>query len=189
MRRVKPTILVVDDDENDRMFIAAAFSAIGVSKVQTVECGDAAIEYLEGTGLYSDRSVYPYPDFVITDLKMPQGDGFAVLEHLKRTPERAIIPTVVLTGSQDNDDIKKAYWLGASAYHVKPSSPEGLRTLVKALHGYWLMCEVPELDRTGKQVETSGGHKLGERFGQRPKAGAASFYDPTRQPLAPAPGP
>lgn len=184
MQRAKPTILVVDDDENDRMFIAAAFSAIGVSKVQSVECGDAAIEYLAGTGIYSDRSVYPYPGFVITDLKMPQGDGFAVLEHLKATPEWAIIPTVVLTGSQDNDDIKKAYWLGASAYHVKPSSPEGLRTLVKALHSYWLMCEVPEIDRDGKHVATSGSHKLGERFEQRTKTGAASFFSPTDSPGA-----
>ena len=147
--------------------------------MQAVDCGDAAIDYLTGAGVYGDRAVYPYPDFVITDLKMPQGDGFAVLEHLKGTPEWAIIPTVVLTGSQDNDDIKKAYWLGASAYHVKPSSPADLRALVKALHGYWLMCEVPELDRTGKQVETSGSHKLGERFGQRPNSATPSLLDTT----------
>lgn len=171
MRRTKSNILVVDDDENDRMFIVAAFSTIGVSTVQTVESGDSAIAYLTGTGLYSDRTAYPYPNLVITDLKMPQGDGFAVLEHQKRSPEWAVIPTIVLTGSQDNDDIKKAYWLGASAYHVKPSSPEGLRHLVKVLHEYWLMCEVPELDRTGKQVGTNSSDKLGERFGQLLKPG------------------
>lgn len=182
MRRTKPNILVVDDDENDRLFIAAAFSAIGVSTMQAVDSGNAAIAYLAGTGLYSDRIAYPYPDFVITDLKMPHGDGFAVLEYLKRTPEWAIIPTVVLTGSQDNDDITKAYWLGASAYHVKPSSPDDLRTLVKALHDYWLMCEVPELDRTGKQVETNGSHKLGERFTQLAKAGKATLGGPTASP-------
>ena len=179
MRRTKPNILAVDDDENDRMFIEAAFLAIGVSTVQTVENGDTAIAYLAGTGRYSDRTTYPYPDFVITDLKMPQGDGFAVLEYLKRTPESAIIPTVVLTGSQDNDDIKKAYWLGACAYHVKPSSPDGLRNLIKALHAYWLMCELPELDRTGQQVETSGSHKLGERFGRLPQPGASSSLGST----------
>jgi DNA-binding NarL/FixJ family response regulator len=71
---------------------------------------------------------------------------------------------VILSGSQDNDDIKKAYLLGASAYHVKPSSPAALRTLVKALHDYWLMCEFPEVDRSGKQRKTHGTHKLGERF-------------------------
>lgn len=173
MRHTIRNILSVDDDENDRIFIAAAFLAIGVRTVQGVGDGETAVAYLTGTGIYSDRIAYPYPDIVITDLKMPHGDGFAVLEHLKRMPERAIIPTIVLTGSEDNDDIKRAYWLGASSYHVKPSSPDGLRRLVKALHEYWLLCDVPELDPTGRQVESSGTHKLGERFGRVAKPGGA----------------
>jgi CheY-like chemotaxis protein len=171
MKRTNPTILVVDDDENDLMLIQSAFGAAGVtSNLQTASSGDEAIAYLAGEGKFADRGIYGHPDFVITDLKMPDGDGFSVLEHFKRNPEWAVIPTVVLSGSQDNDDIKKAYLLGASAYHLKPSSPAMLRTLVKTMHDYWLMCEVPEVDRTGKQLPTSGAHKLGERFveGGRP---------------------
>lgn len=165
MKRTNPTILVVDDDSNDLMLIQSAFQAAGVTaRIQTADSGDEAIAYLSGEGKFSDRSVYAYPDFVITDLKMPNGDGFDVLEHFKKNPNWAIIPTVILSGSQDNDDIKKAYLLGASAYHVKPSSPLALRTLVKALHDYWLMCEVPEVDRSGKQIETASAHKLGQRF-------------------------
>jgi CheY-like chemotaxis protein len=165
MKRSNPTILVVDDDPNDLMLIQSAFRAAGVgSLVQTANSGDEAIAYLSGEGKFSDRSVYVYPDFVITDLKMPNGDGFSVLEHFKQNPEWAVIPTIVLSGSQDNDDIKKAYLLGASAYHVKPSSPIALRALVKALNDYWLMCELPDVDRSGKQTETSGVHKIGERF-------------------------
>ncbi len=168
MRRSKPTILVVDDDENDRLFLARAFESVVVTPVASLGSGDEAVAYLAGSGKYADRDAYPYPDFVVTDLKMPQGDGFTVLEHLKQNPDRSIIPTVVLTGSQDNDDIKKAYWLGASGYHVKPSSPMGLRILVKALHDYWLMCEVPELDSSGRRCETDGSHKIGQRFGTIP---------------------
>jgi CheY-like chemotaxis protein len=165
MKRTKPTILVVDDEPNDLLLTKSAFQAAGItSGIQTASSGDEAIAYLSGEGKFSDRSVYGYPDFVITDLKMPNGDGFAVLEHLKRNPDWAIIPTVVFSGSQDNDDIKKAYLLGASAYHVKPSAPSGLRALVKALLDYWRMCEVPEVDRTGKQVQTNSAHKLGQRF-------------------------
>ena len=165
MRRSNPTVLVVDDDPNDLMFIQSAFrtAAAGV-QVQTVNSGQEAIAYLAGDGKFSDRNVYVYPDFVITDLKMPDGDGFSVLEHFKRNPNWAVIPTVVLSGSQDNDDIAKAYLLGASAYHVKPSSPAALRALVKALYDYWLMCELPEIDRSGKHLETSGAHKIGQRF-------------------------
>lgn len=157
----------MDDDPNDRIFIQSAFQAAGVvSGIQTANSGDEAIAYLSGEGKFSDRSTYAYPDFVITDLKMPNGDGFAVLEHFKNNPNWAVIPTVVLSGSQDNDDIKKAYLLGASAYHVKPSSPLALRALVKTLHDYWLLCEVPEVDRSGHQVGTDSAHKLGRRFVQ-----------------------
>lgn len=165
MKRTNPTILVVEDDQNDLLLIKSAFRAAGVtSGIHTVSSGYEAIAYLSGDGKFSDRAAYVYPDFVITDLKMPDGDGFAVLEHLKKNPNWAVIPTVVLSGSQDNDDIKKAYLLGASAYHVKPSSPLALRALVKALHDYWLMCDVPQIDGTGRQIETDSAHKLGERY-------------------------
>jgi AmiR/NasT family two-component response regulator len=76
------------------------------------------------------------------------------------------LPTVVLTASSDLDDIKKAYMLGASSYHVKPLSPEGLRHLLKVLHNYWMTCEVPEVDSTGRQLHTDSQGKLGERFAQ-----------------------
>jgi CheY-like chemotaxis protein len=165
MKKTNPTILVVDDDPNDLLLVQTAFKAVGVaSRIQTVESGHEAVSYLKGEGKYADRSVYGYPDFVLTDLKMPGLDGFAVLEHLKKNPDSAIIPTVILSGSKDNDDIKKAYLLGASSYHVKPSSPGELRALVKVLYDYWMLCEAPEVDVHGKQVETDSSHKLGERF-------------------------
>ncbi len=171
MKKTNPTILVVDDDPNDLWLIQAAFKAVGVtSNVQTVDGGHEAVAYLKGEGKYADRAVYPYPDFVLTDLKMPGIDGFAVLEHLKKNPDSAIVPTVILSGSHDNDDIKKAYFLGASSYHVKPSAPGELRTLVKVLHDYWMLCEAPAVDVNGKQVTTDSSHKLGERFSLHTRA-------------------
>lgn len=168
MKRTNPTILVVDDDPNDLMLIQSAFRAAGVTAgIQTAGGGDEAVAYLSGHGKFGDRSAFAYPDCVITDLKMPNGDGFAVLEHFKNKPHRAVIPTLVLSGSQDNDDIQKAYLLGASAYHVKPSSPLALRALVKTMHDYWLLCEVPEADPSGQHVETKSAHKLGHRFVER----------------------
>ena len=115
---------------------------------------------------YSDRSVYAYPTFITIDLKMPGRDGFAVLEYLKKHPAWAIIPTVILTSSRDLDDIKKAYMLGASSYHVKPHSLADLRRQLKVLHDYWMTCEVPEVDSTGHQLPTDSKGKLGERFAQ-----------------------
>jgi CheY-like chemotaxis protein len=167
VKKYHSTILVIDDDPNDLIFIERAFRAIGVKDpIHTLSGGLEAIAYMMGEGKYSDRRVFAYPTFITTDLKMPGADGFAVLEHLKNNPEWAVIPTVVLTSSRDLDDIKKAYMLGASSYHVKPGSPAELRRQLTVLHDYWVTCEVPEVDVTGRQVSTDSKGKLGERFSQ-----------------------
>jgi len=132
--------------------------------IHLVESGEEAIAYMKGEGRYSDRLRFAYPSFVITDLKMPRGDGFSVLEFLKRNPAWAIIPTVVLSASDDSDDIKKSYMLGASSFHCKPIEFDSLVKLLSVVHNYWMTCEVPEVDLTGKQLETESEGKLGERF-------------------------
>lgn len=165
MKKYHSTILIVDDQPNDLVFIENSFRAIGVTDpIHVVHDGQEAISYMMGEGKYSDRSKYAYPTFITIDLKMPGADGFAVLEHLKNNPAWAIIPTVILTSSRDPDDIKKAYMLGASSYHVKPDSLEDLRQLLKVLHDYWMTCEVPQVDSTGHQLPTYSKGKLGERF-------------------------
>ncbi len=167
MKKYHTTIMVVDDDPNDLFLIERAFRAIGVEDpIHKISGGREAIAYIMGEGKFSDRRLYAYPTFIATDLKMPEVDGFAVLEHLKNNPEWAVIPTVVLSSSRDLDDIKKAYMLGASSYHVKPSSQDDLRQLLKVLHDYWMTCEVPEVDSTGRQLQTDSEGKLGERFPQ-----------------------
>jgi DNA-binding response OmpR family regulator len=119
-----------------------------------------------GEGKFADRGVYAYPTFVTIDLKMPGKDGFAVLEYLKKNPAWAIIPTVILTSSHDLDDIKRAYRLGASSYHVKPISIDALCQQLKVLHDYWMTCEVPEVDIDGHQLATYSKGKLGERYAE-----------------------
>jgi CheY-like chemotaxis protein len=167
MKKYHSTILVVDDDANDLVLIEGSFRAVGVTDpIHTVNGGKEAIAYMMGEGKYSDRSVYAYPTFITIDLKMPGRDGFAVLEYLKKHPAWAIIPTVILTSSRDLDDIKKAYMLGASSYHVKPNSLGELRQQLKVLHDYWMTCEVPQVDSTGHQLPTDSKGKLGERFAQ-----------------------
>ena len=178
MKKYHATILVVEDDPNDQFLIEKAFRKIGVTDpIQVVGDGAEAIAYMMGEGKYSDRKKFAYPTFVMTDLKMPRVDGFAVLEFLKGNPEWAVIPTIVLSASSDPDDIKKSYMLGASSYHVKPQSAEELRNQLAVINAYWMTCQVPEVDVTGKQLRTNSEGKLGERF---PQAGdeAASSKQP-----------
>jgi len=165
------TILVVEDEESDQMFIKRAFRDIGVTcPIHAVSSGREAIRYLMGEGEYSNRDKFAFPTFIIMDLRMPDGDGFEVLAHLKGNPEWAIIPTVVLTSSLDPDDIHKAYILGASSYHTKPNSLDDLRKQLKILHEYWMTCQVPEVDSTGRRLHTESKGRLGERF-QQPSGG------------------
>jgi CheY-like chemotaxis protein len=167
VKKYYATILVVEDDPNDQFLIERAFRQIGVTDpIQIVGDGEEAIAYMMGEGKYSDRARFAYPTFIITDLKMPRGDGFAVLEFLRGNPQWAVIPTIVLSASSDLDDIKKSYMLGASSYHVKPHSAEGLREQLSVINAYWVTCQVPEVDTTGKQVRTDSEGKLGERFPQ-----------------------
>ena len=167
MKKPNATILIVDDDADFLTFVERAFRQNGVtSPIHRVHDGAEAIAYMMGEGKYADRKTYEYPTFIMTDLKMPKADGFAVLEHLKSNPEWAIIPTVVFSSSSDLDDIKKCYMLGASSYHVKPLSMVELREHLDILHKYWMTCETPEVDSSGRQKRTESRGKLGSRFVQ-----------------------
>lgn len=167
MKKYNATIMVIEDDPADQELIVRAFRAIGVtSPIQVLSDGSDAIAYMKGEGKYADRQKYEYPTFVITDLKMPKMDGFGVLEFLKSNPEWKVIPTIVISASSDPDDIKKCYMLGASSYHVKPFSHTALQEQLAVINAYWLTCQVPEVDSTGKQVQTESEGKLGERFTQ-----------------------
>jgi len=167
MPKYESTILVIEDEPNDQVFIVKAFRDIGLTgPIPVVSDGLEAIAYMMGEGKFADRTQYPYPTFILTDLKMPGADGFAVLEHLKANPDWAVIPTVVLTASADPDDIRIAYQLGASSYHIKPQGLGALRTHLKTLHDYWMTCEIPAVDSSGKKYRTQSLGKLGERFPQ-----------------------
>lgn len=173
MKKLHPTILVIDDSEDDLFLIKNALTKTGVTDpIHLLRDGLEAIEYMMGEGKFGDRRKYAYPTFILTDLKMPGKDGFAVLEFLKQNPEWAVIPTIVFSGSADLDDIKKAYMLGASSYHVKPRTHGALMHQMLVLHAYWMTCEVPEVDSSGRQLRTNSSGKLGERFPQAGDHGA-----------------
>lgn len=173
------TILVVEDEESDRFFIEKAFRDNGVTApIHCVNTGAEAIEYLMGEGKFADRKTYAFPTFIMTDLRMPELDGFAVLEHLKHNPEWSVIPTVVFTSSHDPDDVKKSYMLGASSFHEKPSDYAALRQQLRILQDYWMTCRVAEVDETGRRLVTCSKGKLGERFPQ-PSGGIQTRVVPT----------
>jgi CheY-like chemotaxis protein len=87
MKATKFTVLLVEDDDDQRAFLRAAFQSFASHyRIQTLASGNEAIAYLKGEGKYSDRAQFEFPSYIITDLKMVPGDGFDVLEFIKRNP-------------------------------------------------------------------------------------------------------
>ena len=169
MKATKYTLLIVDDDEDQRLIFKKTFQALGTKyKVQLAGSGDEAMAYLKGEGKYKDRAKFEFPSYVITDLNMSPGDGFHILDFLKDHPALSVIPVVMLSTSDDPDDIRQAYLLGASSYFVKPVGLESLKELLRKIHEYWAECEVPEVDAEGYAVETESKGRLGARY-KKPK--------------------
>ena len=136
-------ILLAEDDANDVFLFRRAVQKAGLpSKVVDVPDGREAVHYLSGEPPYSNRALFPIPDLLLLDLKMPLMDGFDVLSWKKARPEWADLPAVVLSSSTIEEDIKKARTLGARDYLIKPSDTAKLMKLVQDLHRKWLRGEV-----------------------------------------------
>jgi CheY-like chemotaxis protein len=100
----------MEDDENDAILLKRALRRLNVQNpVYIASDGEEGIAYLRGDGRYTDRAVYPFPGFIITDLKMPRRSGLEVLKWLREHPEFGVIPILVLTSSKEESDIAKAY--------------------------------------------------------------------------------
>jgi CheY-like chemotaxis protein len=159
------TILLVDDSADDLELLRIVFRGLKIpNPISCVRSGGEAIAYVNGEGKFAERVAYPYPNFILTDLNMPNGDGFALLENLKTHPAKSVVPAIVFSGSDDADDIKKAFLLGANSYFVKPAGLPELRHAVSTVYEYWKLVARPPVDDSGKLLPTESAGKLGERF-------------------------
>jgi CheY-like chemotaxis protein len=141
-------ILVAEDDENDIFLLERAFKKVGVGMPSHI-CRDGAeaMAYLKGEGKFSDRTTYPFPRVLITDLKMPRCGGMDLLRWLHEHPECNLIPKIVLSASAELSDVKLAYQLGANCYFRKPTRFDDLVRLVELAQAFWTTAELPELPK------------------------------------------
>ena|ERR1051326_4651760 len=132
-------ILLAEDDLNDLLLMQRALERAGLTNpVFPVRDGREIVQYLEGSGEFSQRDKHPLPGLVLLDLKMPVMDGLDVLAWLRAHPQFEALPVVVLTSSQHEDDIKKTRELGVFDYRVKPHAFEDLVRLLKDVRQCWL---------------------------------------------------
>ncbi len=144
MSPVRITILHVEDDVNDALLFQHACHKAGVAfDLQAVNDGEEAIAYLLGTERFSDRAQHPLPQLVLLDLKMPRLSGFDVLEWLRNDERFKRLPVIVLTSSNHELDIKRAYDMGANSYLVKPVGFDALVEVVRSIDTYWFSLNQP----------------------------------------------
>jgi CheY-like chemotaxis protein len=139
------TILMADDDEDDRELARDAVPAGPVAdQMQFVVDGQDLIDYLRREGDYS-ADPPPRPSIILLDLNMPRKSGPEALAEIKTDEELRRIPVVVLTTSDDEEEIRRAYDLGANSFITKPFSHSGMEEVMKTVVEYWSeVAELPE---------------------------------------------
>lgn len=132
-------VLYAEDNPSDALLMQRAFTKAGLSdQLRIVSDGEEAVAYLQGKGKFADRQKFPSPILLLVDLNMPKKTGFAVIRWLRNKAEFHFLPTVVLTSSEADPDIKKAYRLGANSYLVKPPTLQKISALAENLRSYWM---------------------------------------------------
>ena len=129
-------VLLVEDDPGDVMMTREAFQDYKLhNELHVVSDGAEAMGFLRQEGEYAGR---PRPDLVLLDLNLPRMDGRQVLEAIKSDPELASIPVVVLTTSENEDDVLRSYSLHANAYVTKPVDFQRFIEVVRQIDDFFV---------------------------------------------------
>ena len=134
---VIPTILIADDDADDRMMIKEALEENNFSHdMRFVEDGEELLDYLHQRGKYLTENVLR-PNLIILDLNMPKVDGREALSHIKSNDKLKRIPVIVLTTSRAEEDIVRTYDLGVNSFICKPVHYNDLVLVAREIGNYW----------------------------------------------------
>lgn len=113
-------------------------------ELQVARDGSEAQDYLSGQVRFTNRELFRFPKFIITDNKMPRADGLTFLKWLKEHPKFHVVPTILLTGSDQPSDVLNAYdSLGVHSYILKPNGYADLAETIALIFKYWARCVVP----------------------------------------------
>ena len=135
-------VLLVEDDPGDVLMTQEAFEHHKIrNHLHVVNDGEQAMQFLRQLGEYADA---PRPGLILLDLNLPRRDGLEVLAELKTDPELRVIPVVILTTSQADEDILRSYALHANAYVSKPVDFERFMDVIRQIDNFFVtVVELP----------------------------------------------
>ena len=136
----KSDILLVEDNPDDAELTLHAFRKHDmVDDIILVRDGEEALDYIFGRGAYSERDTERNPSLILLDLKLPKIDGLEVLKQIRSDDRMRRIPVVILTTSDDEQDIMAGYNLGTNSFIRKPVDFDAFVSTVQQLGLYWLV--------------------------------------------------
>lgn len=138
--RMNPiVILMADDSDDDRLMTRDALKeSLVVNDLREVQDGEELMDYLRHQGAYAGPGASPRPGLILLDLNMPRKSGREALQEIKTDPDLRRIPVVVLTTSQDEEDIIRTYDLGVSSFITKPVTFDALVETMRTFGKYWV---------------------------------------------------
>lgn len=139
----KVILLVEDNPDDEALTVRALNKNKVVNEVVVARDGVAALEYLFGEGPYAGRDWREMPQVVLLDLKLPKLDGLGVLQRLRGDDRTKLLPVVILTSSNEEQDRMSGYGLGANSYVRKPVDFDQFVTAAAQLGLYWLVLNEP----------------------------------------------
>jgi CheY-like chemotaxis protein len=136
------TILLVEDEADDILITRRAMNKANIiSRLIIVNDGEEALKFLRREDEYKDAAL---PSLILLDLKMPKVNGFEVLKELKKDEKLRVLPVIVFTSSERNEDVELAYKLGCNSYVVKPVKFDEFIKVMEEIRRYWLeTSEIP----------------------------------------------
>lgn len=143
------TILMADDDEDDRLLTKEAFIESHLANdLHFVNDGEELMHYLLRQKEYTDPKTSPRPGIILLDLNMPKKDGREALAEIKSNPELCRIPVIILTTSKAEEDIVRSYDLGANSFIPKPVTFHRLVEVLQTVGNYWFhIVQLPKEDQ------------------------------------------
>jgi CheY-like chemotaxis protein len=129
-------VLLVEDDPGDVLMTREAFEHYKLRNVlDVVTDGEQALQFLRRSGDYADA---PRPGLILLDLNLPRVDGLEVLAEIKADPVLKVIPVVILTTSQAQQDVLRSYALHANAYVSKPVDFETFMEVIRQIDNFFV---------------------------------------------------
>ncbi len=145
------TILLADDNADDRLMTREALEeSFVINDLREVHDGEELLEYLLRQGRFELPEASPRPGLILLDLNMPRKSGLEALTEIKANPILRRIPVIVLTTSQDEEDVVRSYDRGVNSFITKPVTFSALVEVMRAFRRYWI--EIVEIPVVGEDI-------------------------------------